>query len=261
LRLKRLRLALAYLPVRALPFSPALLWFTAAIGLSQPVDVKNTPTPANLPMYRPALIGSGPNALINVIDTQSLIKQGQKNAGIMFSCIVAPTGDIVWSSAYRGGPESKLLEQEVLKRLASVKFIPAIRNHQPVTAEFYGTVEFAVVDGKPRLRIFANQQLEELKQAHDFIGPQPYFGADSKFDGFHYPDTGSPVAVTGNADVALTVDVEGNLKDIRLVSEYPPLLGFGEAAVLDFRKAKFIPAFRNGQPVESTVILPAFYRP
>ena len=29
---------------------------------------------------------------------------------------------------------------------------------------FYGTVTFAVVNGKPRLRIFANQQLDELKK-------------------------------------------------------------------------------------------------
>lgn len=247
--------------MRALAFSPAMLWFTAAVGLSQAVDVKNTPPPANLPMYRPALIGSGPNSLVNEIDTQGLMKQGQKNAAIMFSCVVAKTGDPLWSATYRGTPESKLLEQELIKRLASVKFIPAIHNHQPIAAMFYGTVEFSVVDGKPRLRIFANQQLEELKQAHDFIDPQPYFGGDSKFDGFHYPATGSPVEVSGNAEVALTLDAQGNLKDIRLASEYPPLLGFGEAALLDFRQAKFIPAFRNGQPVESKVILPAFYRP
>jgi len=247
--------------MRALAVSLAMLWFTAALGLSQAVDVKNAPAPANLPMYRPALVGSGPNSLINVIDTQGLIKQGQKNAAFMFSCIVATTGDVAWSATYRDRPESKLLEQEVLKRLTNVKFIPAIHNHQPATVMFYGTVEFAIVNGKSRLRIFANQQLQQLKQAHDFIDPQPYFGADSKFNGFHYPDTGSPVAVTGNAEVALTVDADGNLKDVQLVSEYPPLLGFGEAALLDFGKAKFIPAFRDGKPVESKVILPAFYQP
>ena len=179
----------------------------------------------------------------------------------MFSCLVTPTGDIVWSGTYRGTPESKLLEQEVLKRLANAKFIPAIHNHEPVTVFFYGTVVFSIVHGKPRLRIFSNQQLDELKKESDFIDPQPYVGQDSKFTGIHYPDTGSTVRLTGVAGLALDVDAAGNLKSIQLVSESPPLLGFGDEAISDFSGAKFIPAFRNGQPVESKVTLPIYFAP
>ncbi len=179
----------------------------------------------------------------------------------MFSCLVAPTGDIARSGAYRSTKASELLEQELLKRLANEKFIPAIHNHQPVIAIFYGTITFAVVNGKPRLRIFANQQLDELKKESDFIDPQPYVGQDSRFSGIHYPETGSTVHVTGVVELALNVDAKGNLKSMQLVSEEPPLLGFGDAAVSDFAGAKFIPAFRNGQPVESNVKLPVYYKP
>jgi TonB family protein len=236
------------------------LLLIADVTLSQTVDVP-PPSASNLPMFRPALLGRGPTSLVNTIDTQDLIKKGQKNAAIMFYCLVANTGDIFLTGTYRGTPSSKLLEEEVLKHLANAKFIPAIHNRQPITVFFYGTVVFAVVDGKPRLRIFSNQQLEELKKESDFIDPQPYIGADSKFDGVHYPETGSPVLVSGTAELALNVDAEGNLKDIRLVSEYPPLLGFGDAAVSAFKKAKFIPAFRDGQPVESKVTLPVYFTP
>jgi TonB family protein len=217
--------------------------------------------PPTLPEFRPALIGTAPNSLINTIDTADLIKKGQKEAAVMFSCLVAPTGDVVRSGAYRGTRGSEMLEQELLKRLAHAKFIPAIHNHQPVIAVFYGTVRFAVVNGKPRLRIFANQQLGELDKESDFIDPQPYVGQDSKFGGLHYPETGSTVAVTGVVELALSVDAKGNLKNIQVVSEEPPLLGFGEAALSDFNGAKFIPAFRNGQPVESNVKIPIFYKP
>jgi len=219
-----------------------------------------TPTPA-LPMYRPALLGTGPDSLVNRIDTADLIKKGQKDAAVMFSCLVAPTGDIVRSGAYRGTLGSEALEQELLKRLVNAKFIPAIHNHQPVIAVFYGTVTFAVVNGKPRLRIFDNQQLDELKKESDFIDPQPYVGQDSKFTGIHYPDTGTTVQLTGLAELALNVDAAGNLKSMRVVSEEPPLLGFGEAAMSDFNGAKFIPAFRNGQPVESNVKIPVYFKP
>src|SRR5205814_9861240 len=136
-----------------------------------------SPSPGStLPEFRPALIGTAPNSLINTIDTADLIKKGQKDAAVMFSCLVAPTGDIVRSGAYRGTRGSELLEQELLKRLVNAKFIPGIHNHQHVIAIFYGAVTFAVVNGKPRLRIFSNQQLDELKKESDFIDPQPYVG-------------------------------------------------------------------------------------
>jgi TonB family protein len=219
-----------------------------------------SPTPA-LPELRPALIGTGAKALINTIDTADLLKKGQKEAAVMFSCLVAPTGDVVRAGAYRGTRGSELLEREVVKRLNTAKFVPAIHNHQLVIAVFNGTARFAVVNGKPRLRIFANQQVEEVDKETDFIDPQPYVGEDSKFTGLHYPETGSSVAVTGVVELALNVDEKGNLKNMQVISEEPPLLGFGEAAISDFTDAKFIPAFRNGRPVECNVKMPVYYKP
>lgn len=237
------------------------LLLSANLALSQTnKSATPTPTPA-LPELRPALVGTGPNALINTIDTADLIKKGQKDAAVMFSCLVAPTGDIVRSGAYRGTKGSELLEKEVLKRLASTKFAPAIHNHQPVIAVFYGTVTFAVVNGKPRLRIFANQQLEELKKESDFIDPQPYVGQDSKFTGIHYPETPTTVSLTGVVELGLEVDAAGNPKSMQVVSEEPPFLNFGEAALSDFNGAKFIPAFRSGKPVDCKVTIPVYYKP
>ena len=256
-------LSLAYFAMRLGIFCFVGLLLSAGLASGQtPKPGSPSPTPKpTLPELRPALIGTAPNSLINTIDTADLIKKGQKEAAVMFSCLVAPTGQIVTSGAYRGTRGSELLEQELLKRLATAKFIPAIHNHQPVIAVFYGTVKFAVVNGKPRLRIFANQQLEEVDKETDFIGPQAYVGQDSQFTGLHYPETGSTVAVTGVVELALNVDAKGNLTNLQVLSEVPPLLGFGDAALSDFSGAKFIPAFRNGQPVESNVKVPLFYKP
>ena len=261
--LQKERLLLAYFAMR--------LGIFCVIGLLLGVNLTSSQTPKpgspspspkpTLPEFRPTLIGTAPNSLINTIDTADLIKKGQKEAAVMFSCLVAPTGDVVRSGAYRGTRGSALLEQELLKRLANAKLIPAIHNHQPVIAIFYGTVKFAVVNGKPRLRIFANQELDELDKESDFIDPQPYVGQDSKFTGLNYPETGTTVQLTGVAELALNVDARGNLKSMHVVSEEPPLLGFGKAAITDFNGAKFIPAFRNGQPVESNVKIPVYYKP
>jgi TonB family protein len=258
------RLSLAYFAMRlGISCCVGLLLLGADLASPQtPKPGSPSPSPASkLPEIRPALIGTAPNSLINTIDTADLIKKGQKEAAVMFSCLVAPTGEIVRRGAYRGTRGSELLEQELLKRLATARFIPAIHNHQPVIAVFYGTVKFAVVNGKPRLRIFANQQLAEVDKETDFIDPQPYVGQDSKFTGLHYPETGSSVAVTGAVELALNVDANGNLTNVQVLSEEPPLLGFGNAALSDFSDAKFIPAFRNGKPVECNVKIPVYYKP
>jgi len=231
------------------------------LGWSQ-VDVPSSHT-ATLPMFRPVLIGTGPDALINRIDTATLMQKGQKDAAIMFNCSVKRDGTVMTVSTYRGTPDSKLLEQELLKKLsaaANVKFIPAIYNHIPVDAMYYGTVTFAVVNGKPRLRVFSNQELSELAKESDFIGPQPFWGADSKFNGFHYPSSETaPVQVDGSVELELKVDTNGNLQDLKVLSETPPFLGFGEAAFADFSRARFIPAFREGKPVPSDVKLSVYY--
>jgi hypothetical protein len=99
------------------------------------------------------------------------------------------------------------------------------------------------VKEKPRLRIFANQEAEELKKESDFISPQPFIGKESKFEGLHYPDDTSRVPIQGLVELAMNIDADGNLKELEIVSENPPLIGFRRAAAEDFRVAKFIPAF------------------
>jgi TonB family protein len=261
LRLKTVRIPLAYLFM--FRFAVSIFAGLGLVGsiLSQ-VDVPSSQT-NKLPPLRPILLGIGPDSLVNRIDAEGLVKKGQKDAAIMFSCTVKKTGEVAWSGTYRGTPDSKLLEQEVLKQLSPAsnpKFLPAIYNHLPVDAIYYGTVTFAVVDGKARLRIFSNQEPEELKKESDFINPQPFFAGESGFTGLHYPTQSSPALVDGVAELELKVDAAGNLQQIKVIDEKPPFLGFGEAAAVDFSRAKFIPAFRNGKPVACTVRLPVYYK-
>ena len=215
----------------------------------------------DLPLYRPALIGTSPDAIINRIDTKLLLKAGQKDAAVMFTAVVDSKGEVKLSWTFRGTPDSKLLEQELLRVLRDAKMIPAVRNHQPISVFYYGTVTFRRINEKPRLRIFANQELKELSAENDFIGPQVCLGGDSDFDGVHYPENQVPVPVSGEADLSLKVDANGNLQEEKVVAEHPPFLGFGEAALADIANAKFIPAFRNGQPVACEITLPIHYNP
>jgi hypothetical protein len=264
----------------------ALLVATAVFAAEVQVQVKSSPTPsasrpaaspsgtprpgaspsatpanAQLPQYRPALLGVGPNSVINRMDTAGLIRDGQKDGQLFFCCSVGKDGIIADTWTYRQSPETKLLERELVRCLDQAVFIPGVYGHEPVYVLFYGTVTFKVVDGKPRLRIFANQEAEELKKESDFIGPQPFVGRGSKFEGLHYPNDAVTAVLSGIVDLAIKVDATGALKELKIVSEEPPLVGFRRAAAEDFRVASFIPAFRDGKPVECSITLPVYYEP
>jgi TonB-like protein len=230
------------------------LWLAVLLSIVDLTPLRS----ADLPRFRPALPGTGPTALINQIDRQDLLKKGQKVGAVMFCCYIARSGNIMWSKTYRPVPGSDLLQGELERCLEKVKFFPAVYEHQLVDALYFGTVSFAVVEGKPRLRIFSNQETAELKEENDFIGPQPIVGVGSQFTGLHAPG-GTPIALTGLAYLALKIDAAGNLEKLEIIGDKPPSIGFAEAAAQDFNGAKFVPAFRNGDPVESNITLPVYY--
>lgn len=211
------------------------------------------------PRFRPALLGSGPDSLINKIDGQDLMKKGQKDGAVMFSSLAAKDGRIVQSRVYRAMPGTDALQAELRRRLEEAKIVPAIYNHQPVDVLFYGTLVFSVAGDKPRVRIYLHQDPLELKKESDLVGPQPVFGGDSNFTGLTYPQAEQPVPVTGIVDLSVKVDAQGNLQDMRVIAEEPPLIGFGAAAMEDFQGAKFIPAFRDGDPDTFETVLAVCY--
>src|SRR5436853_41821 len=179
--------------------SGLILIISTGLTIGQTIDVK-TAKEDETPEFRPILLGKGPTALVNRIDTAALIKNGQKDAMIMFTCFVNKTGKMVESALYRPTEHSELLQQELKQRLIDAQFVPGIYKHKPVDAVYYGTVSFVVVNGKPRLRIFSNQEYPELKKESDFVGPQPVFAEGSMFAGLHYPPAAAAqVPVTGIA--------------------------------------------------------------
>ena len=210
--------------------------------------------------FRPAVLGSGPDSLVNRIDTADLVKKGQKAGAVMFCAAVSPNGQALYAWTYRPMPGTEPLQEELKKRLEDVKFTPAIYQYQPVGVLLYGTAIFNP-EGANKIRIFLNQDPNEIRQASDFIAPQPVIGADSKFDGLNPPADENPIPLTAVVDLRLKINRDGILEEMQVIKEEPPLLGYGAAAVEDFRAAKFIPAFRLGDRAPCEVIQPVCYKP
>jgi hypothetical protein len=122
--------------------------------------------------FRPALVGNGPNALINLIDTKRLVEKGQRDGMLMFTCWVRRDGRVKYYFTYRTTPGSNLLREEVGTAILRSHFIPAIYNGERTEVVVIGTVVLIMADGKPHLRIYMNVNHDDVAKGNDFIAPQ-----------------------------------------------------------------------------------------
>ena len=191
------------------------------------------------PRFRPALIGNGPNALINLIDTKKLMEKGQRDGLLLFTCLVPVNGRVRYYFTYRTTPGSKLLKEEVGTALLRSHFIPAIYNGERTEVLVIGTVVLLVADGKPHLRIYMNQNHDDVSKGNDFVAPQLVANSPDWAAGRYHPAAYKAAVNMQNAWIGLsiTADANGNQKDLRISVEEPAGFGVGAAAKDVFAKA------------------------
>lgn len=218
----------------------ALFW-CLLLGLSSPLKAEQ------LPEMRPALIGSGPRSLVDMINTERLMKRGQKDAMIMFTAPVGDNGQCPVIFVYRGTPDSDTLADEVMRCTDNnnVVFIPALYNHKKHFASVSGTIIYRVKEGKPHLRIFLNQESDRILRGEDFIAPQPVWIDDGKHQYYNYPAHGYSATVV----VRITVDASGKLQKQELVFETPKGKGFARMWMSHLPEETFLPGYLNGKPI------------
>jgi hypothetical protein len=220
------------------------------------ISVGNLPA-EQLPAMRPALLGTGKGSLINLMDAERLMKKGQTDAIVRFTCGVNYSGQGSNMVTYRGSANARPLAEEAIDKLERATFIPAVYRHEKTSSLLSGTIIYAVISGKPHLRIHLNQEGEHLKHdGDDFISPQPVFPPEDKFHGFDFPNE----TVSADVGVTLNIDATGKLNDAKLVSESPPGAGFGPAVMNKISLVTFLPAYSHGKPVASTTTFHIMFR-
>ncbi|HEX4638699.1 MAG TPA: hypothetical protein VH170_04360, partial [Chthoniobacterales bacterium] len=201
----------------------------------------------------------------NMFNPQNVIKRGETHGALYFGCIIAPNGVPEHGNIWGNTDETKALRDELRIKLSQCRFIPAMYNHRNVYCWFQGTLAFSMTDGKPHVRIFANQQLSELQKESDFITPQiisvpghiyDFTKVKDPFGGWATAD--KPVV----ADMSLSVDATGKVTDIHLKKVTPPdQQKYADTAVETLRQRTFLPAYRNGKPVDSTTDFRYYFVP
>ena len=211
---------------------------------------------AENPEMRPALVGNGPNSLVNLISGKHVMERGFQHGALYFMARIDPNGFPSYSKIWGETDKIKPLRDEVHERLAEARFIPAVYHHQHVYAWLFGTVAFTSTGGKPHLRVFANQELSELEKESDFIAPQEIWLPGKNYDYAKWKDpfgSWSTDDKAGSPNVSLTVDASGQVKDAHLESLPPGTTqAHADAELLIIRQRLYLPAYRNGKPVEST---------
>lgn len=83
----------------------------------------------------------------------------------MFECYVDSKGNPRGgASTYRGSGDFNALAGEIRNATERSHFIPALYNGRPIPVYFAGTAVFVNSNETPRLRIFANQNPDDIKK-------------------------------------------------------------------------------------------------
>jgi hypothetical protein len=209
-----------------------------------------------LPDRRPAMMGNGPGSLVNLINTEALFQKGQRDAWVMFECGVAGDGIVFGSDFFTASPQADPLKNEIRRRLRQTRFIPAVYDHKRVPAWFAGTAVFVVKDGRPHLRIYASQDIDEIKRGADFVAPQFIWVQNRDYSNFPtFPSVARHAEVGAVVKLRHSVDVNGKTTDVQVISEQPPGYELGDYMKKVLPRFDFLPAYRNGQPTAATYTL------
>lgn len=201
----------------------------------------------SLPERRPALLGSGPDSLVNLIDAQELMKNGQGDAWVMFNFTVGTGGRAGTVVLYRVSPDADLLKREVSRKLKRAAFVPAVYQSRLTSAGVFATAIFVVKNGRPHLRIYLNQEMDELRRGSDFIAPQVV-----ERPAWSFPKREGYLGLNATVKIRLRVEADGKTTEVKALSSTNPGRFASDAENLT-RKSVFLPGYRNGRPVASVI--------
>lgn len=237
---------------QTLPFIlPALLLVAAFGGYARA---------ENSPQMRPALLAHDAKALLNAIDTSKLMKDGQKDATIRFTCVVTSGGWCSEMVTYGGTPGSELLAKELLRHSESEHpgFVPAVYHGETHPALVSGTAVFFIKENNPHLRIYLNEEPDHISHGDDFVAPQMTYVKGQLFRGFKVPSGG--FGSSALIVLRISIDATGKVTAAKVALEKPEGRGFGAQILGRIGEVIFIPAYLSGQPVASTTTLPIIYK-
>ena len=141
--------------------------------------------------------------------------------------------------------------QEVIPPPPEEPPVPRSTTQEPIAETIIETDEepppWTAPISEPVQQYIEPEQEEYLQQY--MITQVPVFPEDEIRRNTIHPPIAQRSNIEGTAYLALFIDREGNIREVRVLRENPAGYGFGEAAVNAFRGVRAQPAEANGVPV------------
>ena len=201
-------------------------------------------------LTRPATIGAGPTTLTALLKYPEAEARAKQEMEVAFFCDVSKEGRASNFLLYRPADPSNAFVVAVRKALDTAIFEPAISQGQPVIVQLAASVIFAIENGRPTPLVRLNIS-DQLASERNYTGPQLIGGQSALLLSVGYPDIARAQRMNGTVDLAFDIDTAGIPRNVRVSNVNPPGYGFDEAALVVVRKARFIPAMFQRQPLKA----------
>ena len=201
------------------------------------------------PQFKPALVGTNEDS---VLERLRLAASRDKSSGSMvvqFNCEVNAAGKAsnvaIWSGLGGSPPYVNAAKHALL----AGRFEPAQVWGKPVAVSVIGTIFCIRREGAPEVRIFLNLDRRMLAEERNFVAAQLIGGCEE----LNIVRESVRLFAAFDMDVVAEYRINSNglAHDVRVVREAPK--GVGQLLVKSLYRARFIPAFLDGKPVESSL--------
>lgn len=200
---------------------------------------KTGPAPQRIQRTEAIAMGN----LIEVVPPQYPAEAHTITGKVVVKIVISTEGRVTEAKVLSGHP---MLMSATLEAVTQWKFRPYIVDNVPVEVETTATVEFTadppyVVTPKP----FQGPRM--IRVSHDVMAANLLHKVDPR-----YPRDARAKHIQGDVILLATIDKQGNISGLKVVSGNPLL---ADAATEAVKQWKYAPFLLNGEPVEVETVL------
>jgi hypothetical protein len=195
----------------------------------------------------PAMVGTNADSLTANLANPGPAVSAVKSGAVCFRFTVDESGKVLNAGVFKAMPKSKALASFVEEALRKSRFQPAVQLGKTVGVTAAGTALLIIENGKPMVRASLTLVPEDVAARVNSIDPQMIFNPSLSP---RYPDQALRQGRTGRLEYSATVDLDGKVETVKIISDNTRAPHVFQEPVLDYaRKSKYVPGWRYGRAV------------
>jgi len=199
----------------------------------------------------PALVSQGADSITQYLHFPKDPESALANGAVQFYCDITPEGTVTATQALIGSTDA--FRNAVQTALDWGRFTPATIDQKPVPVYLGGTVLFLHENGEEVIVVSLTTDRDRVRKMTNYIQPQLIGGLRPTMERAISSLPPDNNAVSGKAEVMVTIDEHGALTATSKISESPKGSGLGTLLENALKGAQFTPAYENAKPASGTI--------